>query len=284
FVETTAFQLLMDEEIRSTSPTVFRHICQLHSSSDENQFYHFNHLSSEENNDDEDEDEHEATTLYDSMSSQMLLPLPDWPTNTSTHYLDICIELFTSELKNAQQENSPSVIAVYAYLRGCALLARGQYLDGLRDLYLIENPNLFPREYIETVVLSRLADECLLDLFFNESYYTNAPEWKKLRTRATSQRMSIIDLERSGGFLDDENSVEPRIEGALDNEWNIIEKNLTYEQFSEHVHHSRIVLDNETTQKLFNALMYWTDSTITKTLKKDKTLTANKSSETTKPT
>ncbi|CAM4758151.1 unnamed protein product [Rotaria magnacalcarata] len=284
FVETTAFQLLMDEEIRSTSPTVFRHICQLHSSSDENQFYHFNHLSSEENNDDEDEDEHEATTLYDSMSSQMLLPLPDWPTNTSTHYLDICIELFTSELKNAQQENSPSVIAVYAYLRGCALLARGQYLDGLRDLYLIENPNLFPREYIETVVLSRLADECLLDLFFNESYYTNAPEWKKLRTRATSQRMSIIDLERSGGFLDDENSVEPGIEGALDNEWNIIEKNLTYEQFSEHVHHSRIVLDNETTQKLFNALMYWTDSTITKTLKKDKTLTANKSSETTKPT
>jgi hypothetical protein len=110
----------------------------------------------------------------------MELPLPDWSLNTSTHYLDSCIEIFTNELKNAQQERSPAIISIYAYLRGCALLARGQYLDGLRDLYLIENPNLFPNDYIEKTIVPQLSDECLLELFLHEPFYIKSSEWKIL--------------------------------------------------------------------------------------------------------
>ncbi|CAF2337555.1 unnamed protein product [Rotaria sp. Silwood2] len=282
FVETTAFQLLMEEEMTSTSPTIFRQICQLHSLSNENQLYHVNIISSEESEHNQVES---TTTLYGAMSSQMLLPLPDWSSNASTHYLDSCIELFTSELQNAQEERSPAVIAVYAYLRGCALLARGQYLDGLRDLYLIENRNLFPYDYIETTILPCVSDECQLELFLNEPYYTKSPEWKKLDIHSASQHMSIIDLEKSGNSLDDATPIQSATEVDLSNEWNLLENALTLEQFSEHVHRLSIVLDKETTEKLFNALLYWTDNSITKTLKKDKTSTndtTNKSSETTK--
>lgn len=56
FIDTAAFQTLMEEEIKSTSPTVFRRICQLHSLSDESQYYHFNHASVEGNDDGEDDE------------------------------------------------------------------------------------------------------------------------------------------------------------------------------------------------------------------------------------
>ncbi|CAF1399018.1 unnamed protein product [Rotaria sordida] len=279
FTESTAFQHLIEEEITSTSPTVFKQICELHSLSNEKQLYHVNNISSEENEHNQIES---TTTLYDLYSSQMLLPLPYWPSNTSTHYLDSCIELFTSELENAQKERSPVVITVYAYLRGCALLARGQYLDGLRDLYLIENPNLFPYDYIDRIILPRLSEECLLELFLNEPYYTKSPEWKKVNIHSISQNMTIIDLEKSGNSLDDATPVQSATEVDLNNEWDHSENALTLEQFSELVHRLSIVLDKETTEKLFNALLYWTDNSIAKTLKKDKTLT-NKSSETMKP-
>jgi hypothetical protein len=215
----------------------------------------------------------------------MVLPLPDWPSNISTHYLDSCIEIFTNELKSAQEERSPSVIGIYAYLRGCALLARGQYLDGLRDLYLIENQNLFPSDYIEKTIIPRLSDECLLDLFLHEPFYIKSPEWKKVRTRPSSQNMSIIDMEDSGNSLDDATPIKTASEVDTNNGWDVVQNALTYEQFSEHVHHLSIVLDKETTETLFNALLHWTDNTITKTLKKDKTLTNStaKSPETAKP-
>jgi hypothetical protein len=197
----------------------------------------------------------------------MILPLPDWSSDLSTHYLDNCIDVFTNELKNAQQERSPAVIAVYSYLRGCARLARGHYLEGLRDLYSIENSNLFPKEYIETVIVPRLAaDERLLDLFLNEPFYTNCPEWKKVLIRQTSQSMSSIDLDGSENILQSSRD--------FNTQWGIIENEaLTYEQFSNHVHRLSIVLDQETTETLFKALSYWAVNSITKTLKKDGNLT-----------
>jgi hypothetical protein len=206
----------------------------------------------------------------------MLLPLPDWSSDMSTHYLDNCIDVFTNELENAQQERSPAVLAVYAYLRGCAQLARGEYIEGLRDLYLIENSNLFPQKYIETVIVPRLADEGLLDLFLNEPFYTKCPEWQKVRIRSISQSMSIIDLNGNENFV--HAAPIPSSSDVITNEWNIIEDMVTYEQFSDHVHRLNIVLDQEITETLFKALLYWTDNSTTKTLKKDRTST-NKSLE-----
>lgn len=204
------------------------------------------------------------------MASQMLLPLPNWPSNMSKHYLDNCIELFTNELEGAHEEHTSAVKTVYAYLRGCALLARGKYLEGLQDLYSIDDPSLFPRTYIETTILPILYEECLTDIFFNEPYYAKAPEWKKVHLNSESRNMTIIDLEKSGNSLDD-TTIQSSNEVEINNEWIMTETNLTYEQFSEYAHRSGIVLDNETTQKLFNALMNWTDSTLTQTLKQNKT-------------
>jgi len=212
----------------------------------------------------------------------MVLPLPDWSTDLSKHYLDSCIELFTNELKNAQRERSPAVISVYAYLRGCARLARGDYIEGLRDLYLIENANLFPQKYIETNIVPRLAEEYLLDLFITESFYTECPEWKKVSLRPKSQSLTVIDLDETKNVAD----ASP-VESSPDvsEEWNIEENTLTYQQFSEHVHRLSIVLDKETTETLFKALLYWTDNSISKTLKTDRTSTnnTNKPSEPMKP-
>jgi len=202
----------------------------------------------------------------------MVLPLPDWSSDFSTHYLDSCIDVFTDELNNAEQERSPSVMAVYAYLRGCARLARGEYLEGLRDLYLIENSNLFPQKYIETVIVPRLADECVLDLFLNEPFYTECPEWKKVRTRRTSQSMTKIDLDETKS-VGDASPIESSPD--IDTEYDFIDNNVKYEQFSNHVHRSSIVLDKETTETLFKALLYWTDNSTTDTLKKDNNLTNN---------
>ncbi|UJR33492.1 hypothetical protein I4U23_020937 [Adineta vaga] len=273
FVATTAFQHLMEEERISTLPSIFRQICQIHLLSNEGHLYDLNHtLENHTNNHDES-----TTILCESISSQMILPLPNWPSNVSAHYLDSCIDLFTDELKNAEKERSPAVIAVYAYLLGCALLARGNLIDGLRYLYLIENQNLFPREFIETKIIPRLLDEHLLDIFIHEPFYMNAPEWKKVQTRP-SLHLSKIDLVESGNSFDESISTKSSNEFDTNNDMIFIENTLTYDQFSEHIHRLNIVVDNETTAALFNALLYWTDSNLVKTLKKDKTLT-NKSSD-----
>jgi hypothetical protein len=48
FVRSTAFQHLMEEEIVSISPTVFKQICQLRSLSNEDQLYYFNDTSADD--------------------------------------------------------------------------------------------------------------------------------------------------------------------------------------------------------------------------------------------
>jgi hypothetical protein len=203
----------------------------------------------------------------------MLLRLPEWPLDLSSHYLDSCIKIFTEELENAQQERSPAALAVYSYLRGCARLARGEYIEGLRDLYSIENPNLFPQQYIETVVVPRLAEERLVDLFLSEPFYTKCPEWKKVRMRSISQSMSSIDLDDSGKLA--VTASVPVTPDIKELEWDIIEDSLTYRQFSDHVHRLDIIIDKDTTEALFKALSYWIDNSKTKTLKRDNTLTNN---------
>ena len=210
----------------------------------------------------------------DPLFAQKLLPLPEWPSDLSTHYLDSCIDIFSDELENAQQERSLAELSVYAYLRGCARLARGDYLDGLRDLYLIENPNLFPHKYIETVIVPRLAEEYLLDTLLSESFYTRSPEWKKVRMRAASNSLSAIDLDDSDKLADP--SRIPSTPDIDDSEWQLIEPTMTYQQFSDHVHRLNIILDQDTTEALFKALSYWTDNPAAKTLKKENTLTDNR--------
>jgi hypothetical protein len=212
----------------------------------------------------------------------MQLSLPDWSSDLSTHYLDGCIEIFTNELENAQRERSPAVIGVYAYLRGCARLARGDYFGGLRDLYLIEDSNLFPQKYIETIIVPRLADEHLLDLFIHEPFYTECPQWKKVLTRFNSQSFPDVEIDVPESVV--HASPVPPSPDTISG-WNVIENDLTYEEFSEHMHRSSIVLDKETTETLFKALLHWTDNSISKTLKNDRKLTnnTNKPPEPTKP-
>ena len=275
FVDSTAFQLLMNEEkLASPSSKAFRRICSLRLASNEEQLYHFNNTSTDDTDDDElSRQLNMSVSSSDTVSSQLVLPLPDWPSNMSSNYLDSCLEVFTHELQHAQEERSPPVITVYAYLRGCALLARGELLNGLRDLYLIENPHLFPHEYIEATIIPILSDSLLLDLFLNEPFYIKSAEWKKVHTQPTSQHMSIIDLEKSGNSLDDSVRMPSGIDGALDEEWTVSETNLSCEQFREQVHRLSIALDKDTAETLFNALLHWTDHSAGKTMKKDKTLT-----------
>ena len=224
------------------------------------------------------------TTFRDSLTSQMLLPLPEWPAKISKHYLDSCIELFTNELQNAQYERSPSIMTAYAYLRGCAYLARGCLLEGLRDLYSINNQYLFPRHYIETIIVPRLSEQNLLELFLYESFYLNCPEWKKVRTNVMTQRMSIIDLEESGNLLDDTTPVKSTTDMTLDNSWHIVDNSVTFQRFSECVNRLSIILDKETAETLFNALLYWTYDKSTKIQDNEKALVngIDKSSETKK--
>ena len=207
------------------------------------------------------------SALSDTSATNMILPLPDWSLDLSTHYLDDCIEVFTVELDSVQQERSSAVLSTYAYLRGCARLARGEYLEGLRDLYLIENANLFPQKYIETTIIPRLIDQCLLDLFLHESFYINSPEWKKVRVRQTSRSMLDVNLTDDDSLTDAAAAVQPSPDILFD-EWGIIPTALTYQQFREHVHRLNIILNEETTEALFKALLNWTETS--KTLKNEK--------------
>jgi len=220
FIDSAAFQLFIDEERTSTTPTEFRKICQLRAQV------------------------HQYQPYFDTTSNQMLLPLPDWPSNISTHYLDSCIETFTNELENAEKEHSSVVISIYAYLRGCALLARGRLLDGLRDLYLIENPNLFPKHYIQTTIVPLLVGADLLDQFREEEIYINSPEWKKLSD----------EFEGSGNSSHNSTDFPPLSP-------DIIEGDLSFEQFHDYVHRSSIVNDKDTAEILFKALLHWTNNT-----------------------
>jgi hypothetical protein len=169
----------------------------------------------------------------------MLLPLPDWPSNISTHYLDSCIDIFTYELENAEEEQSSPVISTYAYLCGCALLARGYLLEGLRHLYLIEDRNLFPKDYIQTNIVPLLSDAGLLDQFHQESFYIKSSDWKKIIDEPPiSRRFS----QSSADFL------------------LLPVGDLSFDQFHDYVHRSSIVSDRETVTILFKALLHWANT------------------------
>jgi hypothetical protein len=197
--------------------------------------------------------------LFDSTSTKMLLRLPDWSSDASTHYLDSCIDIFTIELKNAKKEHSLPLITVYGYLRGCALLARGHLLDGLHDLYLTENRNLFPKDYIETTVVPLLIDAFLFDIFLHEQFYIKSPEWKKIQTQLTDDSMLTISIGQSTNHTGNAMPVTPTTEKMLQSEYDVIEDSLSFEQFNKHVHHLSIVFDRETADILFKSLLHWID-------------------------
>ncbi|CAF3630537.1 unnamed protein product [Adineta steineri] len=250
FIDSTAFQLFIEDEMASKIPTEFQKICQLRSLSNQDRSYHFNtelidnHVES-------------AMSLFETTSNQMLLPLPDWPLNITTHYLDSCIEVFTIELLHAQEERSQPIISVYAYLRGCALLTRGYLLNGLQDLYLIDNENLFPKNYIETMIIPLLSEAHLLDLFHHESFYIESTEWKKIRTNSIdSDMLQSINLEQSDNSLDDNISVKPFNDVNLNTKPTVIKDDLTFEQFYEYVHRLSIVIDKDSAAILFRALLH----------------------------
>ena len=170
----------------------------------------------------------------------MLLPLPSWPMNTSIHYLDCCIEIFTKELENAHEEHSSPVISIYAYLRGCALLARGYLLEGLEDLYLIENVNLFPKDYIQTIILPLLSDASLFERFLQQSFYLTAPTWKKIKDESDGNKRASI--------VSNDVTIYPT---------NMTRGDLSFDQFYDYVNQSNIVFDRETAVLLFKALLNW---------------------------
>ena len=179
-----------------------------------------------------------APSVLDTSSTQMLLPLPNWPSDVSTHYLDCCIEAFTIELESAQNDHSAPVINIYAYLRGCALIARGDLLKGLEDFYLIENPNLFPKDYIQTVIVPLLSERSLHDRFQQEEFYLQSPEWKQLTEEFPGSRKS------STSSMD-----YPPLP--------VIEGDLSFEKFHDYVQRSSIVNGKETAAILFRALSHW---------------------------
>lgn len=178
----------------------------------------------------------------------MLLPLPSWPDVTSTHYLDCCIAVFTNELDNAQKEMSSPVISIYAYLRGCALLARGYLLEGLHDLYLIDNVNLFPKDYIQTTIVSLLSDASLFERFLQQSFYLKAPKWKKIEEDSEgSKRASVCS---------NEFTLYPP---------NLTKEDIAFEQFCDYVQQSSIVDDRDTAIILFKSLSHWINRPIPST-------------------
>lgn len=166
----------------------------------------------------------------------MLLELPVWPSDISTHYLDYCIEIFTNELEAAEEAHSSPVISVYAYLRGCALIARGHLIKGLHDFYLIENSNLFPKKYIQTVVVPLLSDAGLYDRFLREEFYIQSPEWKKLTD----------DFEESDEYSNTSINLPPVPQGDI-----------SFDQCLTYLQRSNIITDLETITILFKALLHW---------------------------
>ncbi len=195
-------------------------------------------------------------SLFDTTHDKILLP--EWSFDASKHYLDICIELFTTELEDAQRQHSTPLTTVFAYLLGCALLARGHLLDGLGYLYLIENRNLFPKTYIEKTIVPLLTDAYLLNIFLHEIFYLKSPKWKRIQTDGTDGTMLTISFGRSTELVDHNIPSELLTKILTKTEYDIIEK-ISFEQFNDDVHQLRVVSDRETAEILFKALLHWTD-------------------------
>ena len=138
------------------------------------------------------------------------------------------------------------MITFYAYLRGCALLSRGRLIEGLQDLYLIDNPNLFPKKYIETMIVSQLSETNSLDLFLHESFYTHCLEWKKIQTQSTHSNMSNNNIDTYSTPSDDHlnsSSTPPK-------------DHLSFEQFYEYIQRLSIVNDRDIAKIIFDALLH----------------------------
>ncbi|UJR13758.1 hypothetical protein I4U23_000768 [Adineta vaga] len=242
-LDSTAFQLFLEEEMASETLTEFQKISQLHSQTNQDQAFQI-------------DDHIQATiSLFDTTIGQLFLPLPDWPSNILTHYLDSCIEIFTNEFDIVEKESSQPMITFYAYLRGCALLSRGKLLDGLQDLYLIDNPNLFPKTYIETTILPLLSETNLLDSFLHKSFYLQSPEWKKLPKQSTTSDVPSTNPEQHDHSFDDFNSVKSLTDVTLEPTSSIVKDYLSFEQFCEYVQRLSIVYDREITRILFDILV-----------------------------
>ena len=198
-------------------------------------------------------------SLFDTTHEKLLLP--EWSSDTPEHYLDICIELFTTELEDAQRQHSTPLTTVFAYLLGCALLARGHLLDGLGYLYLIENRNLFPKTYIEKTIVPLLTDAYLLNIFLHEIFYLKSPKWKRIQTDGINVDMVTISFEKSTDLVDHNIPTELLTEILTKTESGIIEK-ISFEQFNDDVHQLRVVFDRETAEILFKALLHWIDKPI----------------------
>lgn len=228
FISTTAFELFIEDEKNATTPTEFRKICQLHSQVYNDQPNHFSTLSST------------STKRTQSLIEiPITVSLPDWPLDVSIHYLDLCIDAFTQELEQAQQERSSPSINIYAYLRGCAFIARGEYLKGLEDFYLIGNANLFPKTYIQTTVVPLLSELNLLEKFEKQKFYQTSSEWKKLGEEELNETRRI-------SMIATENTLLPTFQGDL-----------TFDQFHDYVQRSSIVNTKELAEILFHALSHW---------------------------
>ncbi|CAF1452441.1 unnamed protein product [Adineta ricciae] len=239
FLDSTAFQLFLEEEIASETSTEFQKISQLRSHTNQDPTFHFN-------TDSADEHVHSTISLFNTTIGQLFLPLPDWPTDVTTHYLDSCIEILTIEFDIAQEESSQPMITFYAYLRGCALLSRGRLIEGLQDLYLIDNPNLFPKTYIETVIVPQLSETNSLDLFLHESFYTHCLEWKKIQTQSTHSNVLNNNTDTYRNPSDDHNDIKSPTPPK---------DHLSFEQFYEYIQRLSIVNDREIAKIIFDALL-----------------------------
>ncbi|CAF1000085.1 unnamed protein product [Didymodactylos carnosus] len=182
------------------------------------------------------------------------LPLPDWTSSNQCYYIDSCIDRFTQELEAAKIE-MPQVLSNYYYLRGCCYIAQNRLLDGLQDFYSITNPQLFPGKYIESDVLNHLSEEDL-KTFYDKEIYTKCEQWKKIKF--TVDQLSTVELSGYQSPLEEEQ-----------NDWYVSDEFVTCEQFSERVQRLGIVADQETTMRLFNALLHWNEEKQITSIKKE---------------
>ena len=148
------------------------------------------------------------------------------------------------------------MITFYAYLRGCALLSRGRLIEGLQDLYLIDNPNLFPKTYIETVIVPQLSETNSLDLFLHESFYTHCLEWKKIQTQSTHSSVLNNNTDTYSNPPDDYHGIHSSTDANLDLSPTLPKDHLSFEQFYEYVQRLSIVNDREIAKIIFHALLH----------------------------
>ncbi|CAF1415484.1 unnamed protein product, partial [Didymodactylos carnosus] len=260
-VESVAFHTFIEEQyqtlVTNRGSNIFRDLWESRREMLEDRFFDMNK--------DEDVSRNSLQPRQSTPSVIIHLPLPDWTSANQSYYIDSCIDHFTREVEAAKHE-MPQVLPNYYYLRGCCLIARSRPLEGLQDFYSITNPELFPRSYIESDVITRLSQENL-KIFYEEEFYTKCEQWKKVKPPL--DQFSTVELS-DYQLLDEEER----------NDWCVTDEFVTCAQFSDRIQRLGIVIDQETTTRLFNALHHWTEvkrKTISKKERKKETLTKTSS-------